>query len=76
MATGFLRNPMLNQEGGVDPEQFRVEGIIDRVDAVGKAFLGLTVSCAQCHTHKFDPISQTEYYRFYALLEQRRRAGN
>jgi mono/diheme cytochrome c family protein len=68
VATGFLRNSMLNQEGGVDPEQFRVEGIIDRVDTVGKAFLGLTVSCAQCHNHKFDPISQTEYYRFYAFL--------
>ena len=67
-ATGFLRNSMLNQEGGVDPEQFRVEGIIDRVDAVGKAFLGLTISCAQCHNHKFDPISQAEYYRFYAFL--------
>jgi mono/diheme cytochrome c family protein len=68
VATGFLRNSMLNQEGGVDPEQFRVEGIIDRVDAVGKAFLGLTISCAQCHNHKFDPISQAEYYRFYAFL--------
>ncbi|MGH9769732.1 MAG: DUF1549 domain-containing protein, partial [Blastocatellia bacterium] len=68
VATGFLRNSMLNQEGGVDPEQFRVEGVIDRVDAVGKAFLGLTVSCAQCHNHKFDPISQAEYYRFYAFL--------
>ncbi|MBO0725168.1 MAG: PSD1 domain-containing protein, partial [Blastocatellia bacterium] len=68
VATGFLRNSMLNQEGGVDPEQFRVEGIIDRVDAVGKAFLGLTINCAQCHNHKFDPISQAEYYRFYAFL--------
>ncbi|HKQ79429.1 MAG TPA: PSD1 and planctomycete cytochrome C domain-containing protein [Blastocatellia bacterium] len=68
VATGFLRNSMLNQEGGVDPEQFRVEGVIDRVDAVGKAFLGLTISCAQCHNHKFDPIAQTEYYRFYAFL--------
>jgi hypothetical protein len=68
VATGFLRNSMLNQEGGVDPEQFRVEGLIDRVDAVGKAFLGLTVACAQCHTHKFDPIKHEEYYRFYAFL--------
>jgi len=68
VATGFLRNSMLNQEGGVDPEQFRVEGLIDRIDAVGKAFLGLTVSCAQCHNHKFDPIAQTEYFRFYAFL--------
>ncbi|MDX2043604.1 MAG: PSD1 and planctomycete cytochrome C domain-containing protein [Acidobacteriota bacterium] len=68
IATGFLRNSMLNQEGGVDPEQFRVEGLIDRVDAVGKAFLGLTVSCAQCHNHKFDPITQREYFQFYAFL--------
>jgi hypothetical protein len=68
IATGFLRNSMLNQEGGVDPEQFRVEGLIDRVDAIGKAFLGLTVNCAQCHTHKFDPIKHEEYYRFYAFL--------
>lgn len=68
VATGFLRNSMLNQEGGVDPEQFRVEGLIDRVDAVGKAFLGLTVACAQCHNHKFDPIAQREYYQFYAFL--------
>jgi mono/diheme cytochrome c family protein len=68
VATGFLRNSMLNQEGGNDPEQFRVEGLIDRVDAIGKAFLGLTVNCAQCHTHKFDPIKHEEYYRFYAFL--------
>lgn len=68
VATGFLRNSMLNQEGGVDPEQFRVEGLIDRVDAIGKAFLGLTINCAQCHNHKFDPIRQDEYYKFYAFL--------
>ncbi len=68
VATGFLRNSMLNQEGGVDPEQFRVEGLIDRVDALGNAFLGLTIKCAQCHNHKFDPIKQTEYYQFYAFL--------
>jgi mono/diheme cytochrome c family protein len=68
VATGFLRNSMLNQEGGVDPEQFRVEGLIDRVDAIGKAFLGLTINCAQCHTHKFDPITQKEYFQFYAFL--------
>jgi mono/diheme cytochrome c family protein len=68
VATGFLRNSMLNQEGGVDPEQFRVEGLIDRVDAVGKAFLGLTINCAQCHTHKFDPITHKEYYSFFAFL--------
>ncbi|MGV3772882.1 MAG: DUF1553 domain-containing protein [Verrucomicrobiales bacterium] len=68
VATGFLRNSMLNEEGGVDPEQFRVEGIIDRVDTIGKAFLGLSVACSQCHNHKYDPISQKEYYKFFAFL--------
>jgi mono/diheme cytochrome c family protein len=68
VATGFLRNSMLNEEGAVEPEQFRVEGIIDRVDTIGKAFLGLTINCAQCHTHKYDPIKHEEYYRFYAFL--------
>ena len=59
---------MLNQEGGIEPEQFRVEALIDRVDALGKAFLGLTVNCCQCHDHKFDPFTQKDYYRFYAFL--------
>ncbi len=70
IATGFLRNSMLNEEGAVEPEQFRIEGLIDRVDAIGKAFLGLTINCAQCHSHKFDPIKHDEYYRFYAFLNQ------
>jgi hypothetical protein len=68
IATGFLRNSMRNEEGSVQPEQFRVEGLIDRVDAVSKAFLGLTLACAQCHTHKYDPIRHEEYYKFYAFL--------
>src|SRR3954469_18237312 len=68
VATGFLRNSMVNEEGGVDPEQFRVEAIIDRIDTLGKAFLGLTVNCAQCHNHKYDPISQKEYYQLFAFL--------
>jgi hypothetical protein len=68
VATGFLRNSMLNEEGGVDPEQFRVEGLIDRMDALGKSFLGLTINCAQCHNHKYDPISQREYYQLFAFL--------
>ena len=68
VATGFLRNSMVNEEGGVDPEQFRVEALIDRVDTLGKAFLGLTVNCAQCHNHKYDPISQKEYYQLFAFL--------
>lgn len=68
VATGFLRNSMLNQEGGIEPEQFRTEAMIDRMDAVGKTWLGLTIACAQCHNHKFDPISQKEYYQFFAFL--------
>lgn len=68
VATGFLRNSMVNEEGGVDPEQFRVEAIIDRIDTLGKAFLGLTVNCAQCHNHKYDPIKQKEYYQLFAFL--------
>jgi hypothetical protein len=68
VATGFLRNSMINEEGGIDPEQFRMEALYDRMDAVGKAVLGLTVQCAQCHTHKYDPIEQTDYYRMFAFL--------
>ncbi|OJW23565.1 MAG: hypothetical protein BGO49_02405 [Planctomycetales bacterium 71-10] len=68
VATGFLRNSMINEEGGVDPEQFRVEAMFDRMDAVGKAILGLTTGCAQCHTHKYDPIQHVDYYRMLAFL--------
>jgi mono/diheme cytochrome c family protein len=68
VATGFLRNSMINEEGGVDPEQFRMEAMFDRMDAIGKGILGLTIQCAQCHTHKFDPITQEEYYRLFAFL--------
>lgn len=68
VATGFLRNSMLNEEGGVDPEQFRMEAIFDRMDCIGKSVLGLTIQCAQCHNHKFDPLSQQEYYRLFAFL--------
>ena len=68
VATGFIRLSMLNEEGGVDPEQFRMDAMFDRMDAVGKAFLGLSVACAQCHDHKFDPITQEDYYRVFAFL--------
>ena len=68
IATGFLRNSMINEEGGVDPEQFRMEAMFDRMDAIGKSVLGLTIQCAQCHSHKFDPISQREYYQMFAFL--------
>ena len=59
---------MINEEGGIDPEQFRMEAMFDRMDAIGKGVLGLTIQCAQCHTHKFDPITQEEYYRLFAFL--------
>jgi mono/diheme cytochrome c family protein len=68
VATGFLRNSMINEEGGIDPEQFRMEAMFDRMDAIGKGVLGLTIQCAQCHSHKFDPLTQEEYYRMFAFL--------
>src|SRR5438046_842288 len=68
LATGFLRNAMLNEEGGVDPEQFRMEAMADRMDCIGKSVLGLTIQCAQCHNHKYDPLKQEEYYRLFAFL--------
>lgn len=68
IATGFLRNSMTNEEGGAKPEQFRIEGIFDRIDAIGKSILGLTAQCAQCHTHKYDPLTQDEYYGIFAFL--------
>ncbi|HEY0457227.1 MAG TPA: PSD1 and planctomycete cytochrome C domain-containing protein [Verrucomicrobiae bacterium] len=68
IATGFNRNTQINQEGGIDPEQFRVESVMDRVNTFGTAFLGLTIGCAQCHDHKFDPLKQKEYYQLYAFF--------
>ncbi len=68
VATGFLRNSMVNEEGGVDPEQFRMEAMFDRMDAIGRGILGLTIQCAQCHSHKFDPLTHDEYYRLFAYL--------
>lgn len=68
VATGFHRNTQINQEGGIDLEQFRVESIVDRVNTTGSVWLGLTIGCCQCHDHKFDPIAQREYYQFFAFL--------
>ncbi|QDU22435.1 PSD1 and planctomycete cytochrome C domain-containing protein [Urbifossiella limnaea] len=68
IATGFHRNTMLNEEGGIDPLEFRYHAMTDRVAVTGMVWFGLTVGCAQCHTHKFDPISHTEYYRLFAFL--------
>jgi len=68
VATAFHRNTMINEEGGTKPEQFRVEGVIDRVNTTGAVWLGLTVGCAQCHTHKFDPITHREFYQMFAFF--------
>ena len=68
VATGFHRNTQINQEGGIDKEQFRIDSIFDRVGTTGTVWLGLTVGCAQCHDHKFDPISQKEFYQLFAFF--------
>ncbi|MBU6302569.1 MAG: DUF1553 domain-containing protein [Verrucomicrobia bacterium] len=68
IATGFHRNTQINQEGGIDKEQFRIDSVFDRVATTGTVWLGLTIGCAQCHDHKFDPIEQREYYRLFAFL--------
>ena len=68
IATGFHRNTTSNYEGGIDFEQYRVEAVADRVATTGSAFLGLTLGCARCHDHKFDPVSQREYYQFFAFF--------
>jgi hypothetical protein len=68
VATGFHRNTMLNEEGGTDPQEFRWHSITDRVATTGISWLGLTVQCAQCHNHKYDPVSQEEYYRLFAFF--------
>ncbi len=68
IATGFHRNTLINQEGGTNPEQFRVEAVVDRVNTTGAAFLGLTLGCAQCHKHKYDPLTQRDFYQLYAIF--------
>ncbi|MBM4002941.1 MAG: DUF1553 domain-containing protein [Planctomycetes bacterium] len=75
VATGFLRNSMINEEGGIDPEQFRMEAMFDRMDAIGKSILGLTIQCGQCHSHKFDPLTQQEYYEMFAFLNNAHEAN-
>ena len=68
IATGFGRNHVINSEGGIIDEEYRVEYVTDRVNTVGAAWLGLTLGCAHCHDHKFDPITQRDHYRFYAFF--------
>lgn len=68
VATGFHRNTLINREGGTDPEEDRVKRTVDRTNTLGAIWLGITVECAQCHTHKYDPLTQREYYRLYAFF--------
>ncbi|QEL18046.1 PSD1 and planctomycete cytochrome C domain-containing protein [Limnoglobus roseus] len=68
IATGFHRNTSFNEEGGTDAEQFRVERTVDRANTTAAVWLGLTMGCAQCHDHKYDPVSQKDYYRLYAYF--------
>ena len=70
IATAFHRNTMTNTEGGTDDEEFRVAAVRDRVDTTIQVWMGLTMGCAKCHTHKYDPITQKEYYQFYAIFNQ------
>ncbi|MEZ4992129.1 MAG: PSD1 and planctomycete cytochrome C domain-containing protein [Saprospiraceae bacterium] len=70
LATGFNRNHKITQEGGVIDEEYRIEYVTDRTNTFGKAFLGLTFECAKCHDHKYDPISQRDYYSTFAFFDQ------
>lgn len=69
IATGFLRNTLTNREGGIDNAQFRFESTVDRANTASTIWLGLTVGCAQCHDHKYDPIKQKDYYSFFAYFD-------
>jgi hypothetical protein len=70
LATGFNRNHKITQEGGVIDEEYRIEYVTDRTNTFGKTFLGLTFECAKCHDHKYDPISQKDYFRAFAFFNQ------
>lgn len=76
LATGFLRNSMNTHEGGTLPEEYRVIYIADKIDTVSTVFMGLTLRCAQCHDHKYDPFSQKDYYRLYAFFDTAFEPGN
>jgi hypothetical protein len=70
LATGFNRNHRIQTEGGAIDEEWRTEYVIDRVETMGTVFLGLTLSCARCHDHKYDPVSQKEFYQLFALFNR------
>ena len=70
LGTGFLRQTLSNREGGADLEEYRVEQVVDRTSLVGTTWLGLTVGCARCHDHKYDPVTQAEFYQLYAFFDR------
>ncbi len=76
LATGFNRNHMYNGEGGRIPEETRVENVFDRVETVGTVWMGLTVTCSRCHDHKYDPITQREYYQLFDYFNQTSEEGS
>lgn len=76
VATGFHRNTMINGEGGTDPEEFRVAAVLDRVDTTGQAWLGTTMGCAKCHSHRYDPVSHADYYSLFAFFNGTEDSGN
>ncbi len=75
LATGFFRNHKYTEEGGIIEEEYRVEYILDKTKTFGKGILGLTVECAQCHDHKYDPISQKDYYQLFAMFNNTKETG-
>lgn len=75
IASGFNRNHMINFEGGAFPEEYLTEYVIDRVETTSNAFMALTMGCARCHSHKYDPISQKEFYQFYAFFNSVNEVG-
>ena len=75
IATGFHRNTMINEEGGVDPEEDRVKAIVDRVSTTATVWLGTTLACAQCHNHFFDPFTQREFFQLYAFFNNSKDRG-
>jgi mono/diheme cytochrome c family protein len=76
LASGFQRHTQINHEGGIDPEQFRIESVMDRVSTTSAVWLGVTLGCAQCHDHKFDPFTQRDYYAFYAYFNSTENDGH
>jgi hypothetical protein len=75
LATAFLRNHKYTEEGGVVPEEYRIEYIVDKVKTFGKGIMGVTIECAQCHDHKFDPFSQRDYYKLFAFFNTSKENG-